>query len=76
MAYKGIVKDNVVILQEAKLSDGMRVLVTPENEVETEPNFNADPFLYVDEWTPVFSEDSPADLAHQHDHYLYGTEKK
>ena len=48
MAYKGIVKDNVVILQEAKLSDGMRVLVTPENEVETEPNFNADPFLYVD----------------------------
>ncbi|MEW6215863.1 MAG: hypothetical protein AB1478_11795 [Nitrospirota bacterium] len=44
MPYKGIVKDNIVILQEAaKLSDGMRVIVTPEEE-EKEPNFNADPF--------------------------------
>ena len=77
MSYKGIVKDNVVILKEgAKLSDGMRVIVTPQEEVETEPNFDADPFLCVDEWAPVCPEDAPRDLAHQHDHYLYGIEKK
>ena len=76
MPYKGIVKDNVVILEEeAKLSDGMRVIVTPEKK-EKEPNFDADPFLHVDEWTPVCPEDAPRDLARQHDHYLYGTEKK
>jgi len=76
MAYKGIVKGNVVILKGAKLSDGMRVIVTPEEELETERNFDADPFLYVEEWAPVAPEDSPRDLAHQHDHYLYGMEKK
>lgn len=77
MPYKGIVKGNVVILKEgAKLSDGMRVIVTPEEEVETEPNFDADPFLDVHEWAPVSPEDAPRDLAHQHNHYLYGIEKK
>lgn len=75
MPYKGIVKNNIVILEEAaKLSDGMRVIVTPEEE-EKEPNFDADPFLYVDEWAPVPPEDAPKDLAHQHNHYLYGTKK-
>jgi hypothetical protein len=54
----------------------MRVIVTPEEEVETEPNFDADPFLGVDEWAPVSPEDAPRDLAHQHNHYLYGIEKK
>lgn len=77
MPYKGIVKGNVVILTEGvKLLDGMRVIVTPEEEVETEPNFDADPFLCVEEWAPVPPENAPRDLAQQHDHYLYGIEKK
>ena len=77
MPYKGIVKDNVVILKEGvKLYNGMRVVVTTEEEVQTEPDFDADPFLCVEEWAPVSPEDAPRDLAHQHDHYLYRMEKK
>ena len=77
MPYKGIVKGNIVILKEdLTLTDGMRVIVTPEEEVEVEPNFEADPFLYVEEWAPISPEETPRDLAHQHDHYLYGMEKK
>ncbi len=77
MPYKGIVKGDIVILKErVKLSEGMRVIVTPVEEVETKPDFDADPFLYVGEWAPVSPEDAPKDLAHQHDHYLYGMEKR
>jgi hypothetical protein len=76
MSYKGIVRGNVVILKErVKLPDGMRVIVTSE-EIEREPNFDADPFLYVDEWAPISPEDAPTDLAHQHNHYLYGVKRK
>ena len=39
-------------------------------------DFDADPFLHVDEWLPSPSEDIPKDLAHQHNHYLYGIEKQ
>src|SRR4030065_430716 len=48
----------------------------PQEKQKIEPNFEADPFLQVDEWAPLTPEDTPGDLAHQHDHFLYGTEKK
>jgi hypothetical protein len=77
MPYKGIVKEDVIILQEkVKLLDGMHVIVTPVEESGAEPDFNSDPFLSVDEWAPLPPEDAPADLAHQHDFYLYGKEKQ
>ncbi len=77
MPYKGIVKGNVVILKEGvKLSEGMEVFVSPVEEVKTKPDFAADPFLYVEEWVPPSPHDVPEDLAHQHDHYLYGIQKK
>ena len=78
MPYKGIVKDNVVILKGwAKLSEGMKVFVLPEEEAaEIEPNFDLDPFLNVDAWAPLPPENAPGDLAHQHDHYLYGVNKR
>lgn len=77
MAYRGIVRGNMVILKKrAKLPDGIRVIVIPEEEMEKESDFAADPFLYVDEWAPASPEDAPKDLAHQHDYYLYGTEKR
>ena len=77
MAYKGIVRGNIIILKEGeKLSEGMRVTVTPEEEAEIEPNYDRDPFLCIDDWAPLPSEDTPGDLAHQHDHYLYGVNKK
>ncbi len=76
MVYKGIVKGSVVILEEnVKPLDGIRVKVIPMEETEIEPDFNADPFLNVDEWAPLLIEDAPRDLAHQHDFYLYGKEK-
>ncbi len=75
-SYKGVVKGNMVILdKEYKLSDGMRVIVIPEEKQRDKPNFNADPFVHVDKWAPAINESIPADLAHQHDYYLYGTDK-
>ena len=77
MPYKGIVKGNVVILEEdVKLIDGVQVVVIPEKEIEKEIDFDADPFLNVDDWLPFPPEDAPNDLAHQHNHYLYGIEKQ
>ncbi|MBI3600380.1 MAG: hypothetical protein HY097_07030 [Nitrospinae bacterium] len=77
MPYKGVIKENIVILEEnAKLYDGMRVIITPTEESEIEPDFNADPFLRVDEWAPLPPKDAPVDLAHKHDFYLYGKEKQ
>lgn len=77
MAYKGVVKGNVVILEkDANIADGMQVVVIPEKEMEKEIDFDADPFLNVDDWLPFPPDDTPRDLAHQHNHYLYGTEKK
>ncbi|MCR4289349.1 MAG: hypothetical protein NUV86_03700 [Candidatus Scalindua sp.] len=77
MPYRGIVKGNVVILEKhAKIADGMQVVVIPEKEMEKVIDFAADPFLKVDDWLPLSPGNTPRDLAHQHNHYLYGTEKK
>jgi len=40
------------------------------------PDYEADPFLHVDEWVPDMGENLPEDLAEEHDHYLYGTPKR
>jgi hypothetical protein len=77
MSYRGSVKGNVVILEEGvKLNDGMQVMVIPEEKMKREPDFDADPFLYVDEWAPFPPKDAPEDLAHKHDYYLYRKEKR
>jgi len=54
----------------------MKVIVIPEEKAEIESNFDIDPFLHVDEWAPLPPEDAPTDLAHEHDHYFYGVEKR
>jgi hypothetical protein len=54
----------------------MQVMVIPEEKMKREPDFDADPFLYVDEWAPFPPKDAPEDLAHKHDYYLYGKEKR
>lgn len=46
------------------------------NNKAQKPNYEADPFLYVDEWAPDLGENVPEDLAEEHDHYLYGTPKR
>ena len=64
---KGAIKDN-----KGFHGDGFSM---PE-EMKKEPDFEADPFLEVDKWALETPEGAPTDLAHQHDHYLYGVEKK
>jgi hypothetical protein len=77
MSYRGIVKENIVILEKGvKLNDGIYVVVIPEEKTKKEPEFDADPFLHVDEWAPFPPQDAPEDLAHRHDYYLYGKEKQ
>jgi hypothetical protein len=72
---KGGIKENKGIHGESfSLPEEMKV-VTPMTE-RKEPDFDADPFLQVDKWAPETPEETPTDLAHQHDHYLYGVEKK
>ena len=72
---KGRIKENKGVHGESfSLPEEMKV-VTPMTE-RKEPDFDADPFLKVDKWAPETPEEAPTDLAHQHDHYLYGLEKK
>jgi hypothetical protein len=70
--YKGIVKGNVVVLkEETPWPDGTPVVVVVAEAMEPEPDWEADPFLRVDEWginTGI------ADLAERHDYYAYGTD--
>ena len=68
----GIVKGT---LKENRGIPGVRFSV-PEEMTVAEPDFDADPFLQVDKWAPETPEETPTDLVHQHDHYLYGIEKK
>ncbi|HLA05179.1 MAG TPA: hypothetical protein VJZ16_04260 [Syntrophales bacterium] len=76
MSYKGVVKDNIVILDKnTKLHDGTHVIVIPEEELEAKPDFSADPFLNVDAWAPAPPADAPKDLASRHDFYLYGKQR-
>ena len=76
MSYKGVVKDNVVILEKStNLHDGTHVIVIPEEELKEKPDFDADPFLNVDAWAPTPPPDAPHDLASKHDFYLYGKQR-
>ncbi|BCV25513.1 MAG TPA: hypothetical protein GXX50_01750 [Firmicutes bacterium] len=74
--YRGVVRGNVVVLEEkANLPDGMPVLVEVRKANDHKVRSNQDPFLDVDAWAPLPSQDTPTDLARNHDHYLYGCEK-
>ena len=72
VGYKGIVKGNMVVLQEEiPWPDGTPVVVVVAEDVEQEPDWEADPFLRVDVWginTGI------ADLAERHDYYASGVD--
>lgn len=73
---RGTIKGNRVIFEEGvSMPEGMKVVIMPMSEVK-EPDFDADPFLRVDDWAPEPPEETPTDLAYQHDYYLYGIEKR
>lgn len=72
--YKGVVKGNVVVLQEeTPWPDGTPVVVIVAEAMEQEPDWEADPFLRVDEWLPDLPwGEVPPDLSARHDDYAYG----
>jgi hypothetical protein len=74
VGYKGIVKGNMVVLQEeTPWPDGTPVVVVVAEAMEQEPDWEADPFLRVDEWLPDLPwEEVPSDLSVRHDDYAYG----
>ncbi|MEW6253388.1 MAG: hypothetical protein AB1716_22325 [Planctomycetota bacterium] len=75
MSYIGEVRDGVIVLENGvRLPDGTRVNVEPidgEPENERRPGW-ADELLKL----AGKAKGLPADLADNHDHYLYGTPKK
>ena len=74
VGYKGIVKGNVVVLQEeTPWPDGTPVVVVVAEDMEQEPDWEAAPFLRVDEWLPDLPwEEVPSDLSVRHDDYAHG----
>lgn len=40
-------------------------------EHKLQPQYEINPFLYVDNWAPDLPSDIPNDLAERHDYYLY-----
>ena len=76
MSLEGRVQDGVVVFtQPVPLAEGTRVRVEPVNEEMTP--LGSGPSL-LDRLGDVAGaiDDLPADLAAQHDHYLYGTPKR
>lgn len=71
MGFEGVVRNGVVVPDNAEsLPEGMRVTITPVNAKE-QPTFGE---LFGD--LSVDSEELPADLASQHEHYRLGKPKR
>lgn len=87
MSYIGEVRNGQIVFNAAiPLANGTRVRVEPiateEHQAEEvsppgDPTLAARPTLY-DRFQNVIGKvrDLPADMANQHDHYLYGVPKK
>lgn len=75
VAIKGRFNGKVIVPEEpVALPENQRVLVRIEPIAEENV-----PTGSVLDWIvahPISDDSLPADLAHQHDHYLYGTPKK
>ena len=72
MTYHGYIEGGKVVLEESvALPEGTRVsvLIEPTNDRQ------GSALNWLSEHA-VDSDACPADLGHQHDHYLYGTPKK
>ena len=74
MAYKGHVKNGVVVLDErASLPDGteVEVLVVPQAPQESQQSLREFLLSFAGKCPGL-----PPDLARNHDHYLHGMPKK
>jgi hypothetical protein len=71
MTYRGRVQGGVVVLEDAKsLAEG--------TEVQVEPVTAAEPSSWAEVLKEVIgaADGLPPDSSRNHDHYLYGSEKK
>ena len=79
MTYRGRVKNGVVVLEAGvRLREGTAVRVEPMGEAETSSE-GAPEARQLREGLLAFSgvvKEGPADLAHNHDHYLHGTPRR
>lgn len=76
MIYRGIVKNGaVVLIDDATLPEGVAVNVELVQPPEVADDFDV-PTLY-ERFKNIIGvvDDLPADMAKNHDHYLYGTPK-
>jgi hypothetical protein len=71
MAYRGRVQGGVVVLE---IPNGL----TEGTEVEVEPVRKSEPVSWAEVLKDVIgkADGLPTDSSKNHDHYLYGTEKK
>lgn len=78
MTYRGTVREGVVVLDEpVRLPDGARVDVSLVEEKAGVPGTDNVPSV-LDQLKDLAGtvEGLPADIAENHDHYLYGTKKR
>ena len=78
MTYRGTVRKGVVVLDgPVRLPDGAKVDVLLVEESQTPPNAGQTPSV-LEQLKEVAGtvEGLPADIAENHDHYLYGTKKR
>jgi hypothetical protein len=79
MTYRGTVQKGVVVLDEpARLPDGAKVEVSLiDADTSFSPGSNGTPSVF-DQLKDLAGtvEGLPADIAENHDHYLYGTRKR
>ena len=77
MIYRGVVKNGIVILEDdVTLPEGIQVKVEP---IETgSPGEEAEAPTLYERFKNIIGvvDDLPADMAKNHDHYLYGTPKQ
>ncbi len=75
MVYKGHVRNGVIVLADGvRLPEGAEVLVTVVVAAEKDEPAPKSFAEHMREFSGCF--DGPADLAENHDHYLYGTPKR
>ena len=79
MAYRGRVKNGVVVLEPGvRLREGMDVRVEPVEETKGAPEGSQEA-RQLREGLLSFSgviKEGPSDLARNHDHYLHGTPRR
>ncbi len=78
MAYRGVVKNGVVVFNGKKPKEGTAVTITTRRSRAARKPATVKPKTLAEGLAPFIgmADDLPGDMSKQHDHYLYGTPKK